>query len=117
MPATRAWYKTYRNAMGFPSIEPKVIYRSLNEIEREDGLDLLGTNIEKSKPFDHFFYDKEESPEVVPHLNIYDLAAQFKDHDLENGEENPLKEANLMTRVLSDHLPIQFFMKIMDDDD
>jgi hypothetical protein len=118
MTSTLDFYNKYRIALGFKILKQPVSgYESLNALDQDKGTVLFGTNIDKSKPFDHVFYRKSTSQELEKHLNIYDLSAQFKEHKLPNGKENPLENTNLMTKVFSDHIPIQFFINVSDDDD
>ena len=78
---------------------------------------MFGTNLNQTKPFDHIFYDRRYSGEIKQKLNIFDMRAQFRGTG-NNGElSNPLMQHNIMTKSLSDHAPIQFFIKVINDDD
>ena len=81
-------------------------YISLNR----DGTDLYGTNINRTKPFDHVMYEPGRmTVEVVPRLHMIDLAVVFRLDSYEKTME--------FVQHYSDHNPLKLDVRLSDDGD
>lgn len=70
---------------------------------------LKGTNIKRDKPYDHVMHYTTTTLDILPTLQIVDLAKSF---DLES-----FPKANDFVQAYSDHNPLRFVVKLSEDRD